>query len=79
LAGEAGEFLGAAGADLIGQPELAPMAADLGKSLGSKLGSAADKKVQGLGMIRRGRFEKGSKEAMEWAKKMREAREAKRG
>jgi hypothetical protein len=73
LASEAGEALGMAGADFIGQPELAPMAADLGKSLGSKLGSAADKKVQGLGVMRRGRFEKGSQAAKEWAAAMRKA------
>lgn len=77
LAGEAGQALGMAGAEFIGQPELATVGADIGKSLGSKLGSAADKKIQGLGMPRKGRFEKGSKEAMEWAQKMRESRQKK--
>jgi hypothetical protein len=77
LAGETGEFLGAAGAEFLGQPELAPMGADLGKSLGSKLGTAADKKIQGLGMPRKGRFVKGSPEAKEWAASMREKRQMK--
>jgi len=74
LAGEAGEALGMAGAEFLGQPELGTVGADIGKNVGSKLGSAADKKIQGLGMSRKGRFVKGSKEAMEWAASMREKR-----
>jgi hypothetical protein len=66
------------GAEFLGQPELASVGADLGSKLGSAAGNAIDRKIQGLGM-RRGRFEKGSKEAMEWAASMRKAREAKRG
>lgn len=74
LAGEAGEALGMAGAEFLGQPELATVGADIGKNLGSKIGSAADRKVQGLGMPRKGRFEKGSPEAKAWAASMREKR-----
>ena len=45
-----------------------------GSEFGKKAGQAADKKIQGLGMPRQGRFVKGSKEAMDWAASMRHAR-----
>jgi hypothetical protein len=79
LAKDAGAALGMAGAEFLGQPELATVGADLGSKLGSAAGNAIDKKIQGLGMMRRGRFEKGSPAAKEWAAAMRKAREAKRG
>jgi hypothetical protein len=81
LGEEAGMALGVAGATLLDQPEMAPMAGQMGAKIGKTLGKSADKKVQGLGIgagVRKGRFEKGSAEAMEWARKMREARQAKR-
>jgi hypothetical protein len=53
----------------------------VGSKLGKTAGKAADKQVQGLGIgagmgagIRKGRFAKGSEEAKEWARKMRESR-----
>jgi hypothetical protein len=81
LGEDAGIALGTAAATLSGNPEMAPMAASIGSKLGKAAGKAADKKVQGLGIgagVRKGRFEKGSKEAMEWCAKMKAAREAKR-
>ena len=77
LAGEAGQFLGAAGAEFLGQPELATVGAQLGNKLGSAAGNALDKKIQGLGFPRKGRFVKGSPEAMAWAASMREKRQMK--
>jgi hypothetical protein len=77
LAEDAGLALGTAAATLSGNPELIPVAASMGSQLGKSAGKAADKKVQGLGIgagIRKGRFAKGSPEALEWAKKMRESR-----
>lgn len=77
----AGIALGSAAATLSGNPEMAPIAGEFGAKLGKAAGKAADKKIQGLGIgagmgagIRKGRFEKGSPEALAWAKKMREAR-----
>lgn len=81
LGEEAGLALGTAAATLSGNPEMAPVAASFGSKLGKAAGKAADKQVQGLGIgagVRKGRFEKGSKEAMEWAEKMRQARQAKK-
>ena len=78
LAEDAGMALGTAAATLSGNPEMAPLAASVGSKLGKTAGKAADKKIQGLGigagLPRKGRFEKGSPEALTWAKKMREAR-----
>ena len=74
LASQAGAFIGETGATLLDQPELAPMGKKYGSEFGKKAGQAADKKIQGLGMPRQGRFVKGSKEAMDWAASMRHAR-----
>jgi hypothetical protein len=77
----AGIALGSAAATLSGNPEMAPIAGEFGAKIGKTLGKTADKKIQGLGIgagmgagIRKGRFAKGSEEALAWAKKMREAR-----
>ena len=77
LAEDAGMALGTAAATLSGNPEMIPLAASIGSKLGKTAGNAADKKIQGLGIgagIKKGRFVKGSPEALSWAKKMREAR-----
>jgi len=81
LAEDAGMALGTAAATLSGNPEMIPLAASVGSKLGKTAGKAADKQVQGLGIgagmgagIRKGRFAKGSEEAKEWARKMRESR-----
>jgi hypothetical protein len=81
LAEDAGLALGTAAATLSGNPEMIPVAASLGSQVGKTVGKSADKKIQGLGIgagmgagIRKGRFAKGSEEAKEWARKMRESR-----
>jgi hypothetical protein len=78
LASQAGSYIGEAGATLLDQPEMAPMGKKLGAQLGKQVGTAADKKIQGLGLPKQGRFVKGSKEAMDWAAAMRAARLAKK-